>query len=225
MKLRITSRRPSHFAPSGFTLIELLTVIAVIGVLAAILIPAVSRTRQKASLAECASTQRNVGQAMLLYQQDHGGKLPGPINTGQDAYHAGRSGQLVTLLAPYLGYPVEPTFRAEKAFGCPATIASYARTPSDAFPYAPVWRVNISVETTNGTVINPWGYPGSKGADPANTLQIDLANTVALRDLDLKAGDPGWPNVPPEPVHGSARNLLYFDGHVEARPVEEALPF
>jgi prepilin-type processing-associated H-X9-DG protein len=54
---------------------------------------------------------------------------------------------------------------------------------------------------------------------------ISLSKTPMLRDLDLQAGDPGWPNVPSKPVHGSFRNVLYFDGHVEAISIKDPLPF
>ncbi|MEX2380793.1 MAG: prepilin-type N-terminal cleavage/methylation domain-containing protein, partial [Opitutales bacterium] len=52
---------------AGFTLIELLTVIAIIGILAAILIPVVSAVRAKARAAACQSNMRQVGLASSLY--------------------------------------------------------------------------------------------------------------------------------------------------------------
>jgi prepilin-type N-terminal cleavage/methylation domain-containing protein/prepilin-type processing-associated H-X9-DG protein len=63
--------------PQAFTLIELLTVIAVIGVLAAILIPAVSKVRHRAQTTEAISNLRQIGAAALLYANDHQGKVPG----------------------------------------------------------------------------------------------------------------------------------------------------
>jgi prepilin-type N-terminal cleavage/methylation domain-containing protein/prepilin-type processing-associated H-X9-DG protein len=57
----------------AFTLIELLTVIAIIGVLAAILIPTVSKVRQSARNAQCVSHLREWGRIILLYSNDNKG--------------------------------------------------------------------------------------------------------------------------------------------------------
>jgi len=60
----------------GFTLIELLTVIAIIGILAAIIIPTVGRVRESARAANCASNLRQINMAVKLYVEDHKGMLP-----------------------------------------------------------------------------------------------------------------------------------------------------
>lgn len=60
----------------GFTLIELLTVIAIIGILAAILIPVAARVREQARRAACASNLRQCGAALHLFANDNFGRLP-----------------------------------------------------------------------------------------------------------------------------------------------------
>ena len=60
----------------GFTLIELLTVIAIIGILAAIIIPTVGRVRATAKAGSCASQLRQISMALVLYQQENKGVLP-----------------------------------------------------------------------------------------------------------------------------------------------------
>jgi prepilin-type N-terminal cleavage/methylation domain-containing protein len=60
----------------GFTLIELLTVIAIIGILAAIIIPTVGKVRDTAAKSVAASNLRQIGQAALIYASDNKDALP-----------------------------------------------------------------------------------------------------------------------------------------------------
>ncbi|AHF92861.1 N-terminal cleavage protein [Opitutaceae bacterium TAV5] len=98
-------------APAAFTLIELLTVIAIIGILAAIIIPTVGKVRETARRAQCVSNLRQITLATLAYGNDNRGRPPYPNKDSanrpsfQEYPHQYKSACFDETLRPWLGDP------------------------------------------------------------------------------------------------------------------------
>ena len=68
--------RPHLARRGGFTLVELLVVIGIIAILLAILLPALNRAKLQASNVKCLANLRTIGQAMVMYANQHKDRLP-----------------------------------------------------------------------------------------------------------------------------------------------------
>jgi general secretion pathway protein G len=143
---------PFNHRPAGrqfaFTLIELLTVIAIIGILAAILIPVVGRVRDSARASQCTSNLRQVALALRLCADDNRGRLPPARVQPSDAYWypVGGSGQIEWSRNPrfttFLPQRQDATGTRHEVMRCPANnyddLAGASANPvSHTYAYGP----------------------------------------------------------------------------------------
>lgn len=119
------NHRPGKTA--AFTLIELLTVIAIIGILAAILIPTVGAVRERARKAKGASELRQIGTALHLYATENKGR--GPYGDPAIPRHFWKAnGRFANIggLLPSMGFADNPAILTPKIFLSPgSTPAQY----------------------------------------------------------------------------------------------------
>ncbi len=96
---------------SGFTLIELLVVIAIIAILAAILFPVFAHAREKALQASCASNEKQLMLAILMYVQDYDETMP--------------FCQINDYTEPSIPGKIMPYVKNNKLFECPSAKSEY----------------------------------------------------------------------------------------------------
>jgi prepilin-type N-terminal cleavage/methylation domain-containing protein len=217
------SRMPRNRPTPGFTLIELLAVIAIIGVLGAIVLLSMGKVRETTRRAGCASNLRQIGVLIQLHAHDNKGRLPGPLWTTFGPYPSDSdTGLLVYQLQRYLTDKIQlnGTRPHIKIFECPSW--------ADAIPAAQqlngrCYVLGRAAKVAGGGTVLPFGYPelgNNAAASPLMVNQMENpAKTLAITDLDAVNGGASYANVAgvaTTPVHGGVRNELYFDGRVAA---------
>ncbi|AHF89761.1 N-terminal cleavage protein [Opitutaceae bacterium TAV5] len=218
--------RPTLRSVRAFTLIELLTVVAIIGVLSAILLVTLGKARSMAERTSTIASLRSVGLAIAAYvNDDRQGRLPGNLNIGQmPGYSTNNRRYLGYFLWPYLSDP-EPTATTYVSPALKNRAYERQRVSEgmgiDTFVYMVCTQIGSSAK--GNLLANPFGNGSEENKPPYPISFVKLAEYSpskewAIRDVDRKIRSGS--NYLPEPPLGNVRMHLYFDWHVAPVKVE-----
>lgn len=219
LRNQYSARRPRSFEElrpcRAFTLIELLAVIAIIGILAALLFPMIGRMTASAEAAKCVNNLRQIGAAAVLYATDNDGYIP-----------PSRAGWSQTQYWPWLlnakmdqNYTSPAPYRQDTPFVCKSALKLGSKFDfvggSPALGLTSTYAVNIGIAPA---LTNPnWQGVRRKFAglpNPAATAFYTDAGGGGFAFSFYSAPSFVYP-------HNGKANVLFCDGHIESRTKEQ----
>jgi len=233
---------PKSRRTKGFTLVELLVVIGIIALLVAILLPALSKAKEQANTAKCASNLRQISMAILMYAADNKGKLPLAVaGRGDTNYTQGWfwSNELVRQGYINAMHGVDSKgkqFSGDSAFRCPSGIdealpgfsgfgALYPRQGQNQQCVWAGWPTNADGVRTwyalncitgeHGTIDKGYAqYPNKNASIDAPFVWANTHESAGKGDggCDLTIGTPGMTRTLSN-IRRSALVVMAFDGN------------
>ena len=226
----------------AFTLIELLMVIAIIGVLAALLLPVLSQAREAARQVSCKSNLYQLGLAIQMYKADWGEYYPPASDVAfLNLWFGQRSGYSWDATVDFKKGPLYPYLQGGRVMCCPSfKVEDFVHTVEGA---SAGYAYNHYYVGGNNSAVEPdwsnWPGPPARDSDifdPCKTIifadsaaGIPIDNPNQLRENWLLS-PPSENYRPPEPFmpqpivdfrHNGKANVLFCDGHiVSMTPVE-----
>jgi len=208
---------------SAFTLIEVLVVVAVIGLLVAVLIPSLAMAREQGRCVVCAAQLRQLMAALDYYAKDHSGGLPSAEPDGNgNGIHWFMNGYLLRYVKVPVRKAEDGTLLGPPAEDSPLTCPSHEhpreiRPDAGDDPAPCEYALSYAIGVSLGIAGRPRGKNTeyrrrSEFKQPSMTLAFtDSWGAESARGVVAALACPRW-NF--DFRHGQAVNVVFFDSHV-----------